>query len=107
MSTHNMFLWRTEENYPLIIINYPPSLDLFLFQLREITYKWITALFFFLLSWQLFNILPVKVLKTSSTIVGGIEGERFSELIWIEEILKYINEYHKFPKYSDSQKICC
>ena len=25
MSTHNItFLWRTDENYPLIIIKYPP-----------------------------------------------------------------------------------
>ena len=23
MSTHNMFLWRTLENYPLIILKYP------------------------------------------------------------------------------------
>ena len=26
MSTHNMFLWRTDENYPSIIIKYPPYL---------------------------------------------------------------------------------
>ena len=26
MSTHNMFLWRIRENYPLIIIKYPPYL---------------------------------------------------------------------------------
>ena len=26
MCTHNMFLWRTDENYPLIIIKYPPYL---------------------------------------------------------------------------------
>ena len=26
MSTHNMFLWRTEENHPLIIIKYPSYL---------------------------------------------------------------------------------
>ena len=26
MSTHNMFVWRDEENYILIIIRYPPYL---------------------------------------------------------------------------------
>ena len=26
MSTHNMFLWRTDKNYPSVIIKYPPYL---------------------------------------------------------------------------------
>ena len=26
MSTHNMFLWRKKQNYPLVITKYPPYL---------------------------------------------------------------------------------
>ena len=29
MSTHNMFLWRNNENYPVIILKYPPYLKFY------------------------------------------------------------------------------
>ena len=93
--THSMFLWRTDENYPAIIIKYPN----YLFQcyceiLTSLFLCWQTI-------WRQAGEKEVSMTAPKNKLLNFLS-------IWMMSLKCICNEeYCKNPKISDTQKICC